>query len=616
MCGIIGEYRFDKKKIDKENFITKLKSIKHRGPDGEGIWFNDNCMLGHVRLAIIDLSDNGAQPMKSFKNSIISYNGEIYNYKELKNRIDNNITLKSNSDTEVLLNLLDADFNVLKDLRGMFAFAYFNSKSDELILVRDQLGIKPLYYHVNDNRIIFGSEIRTILLDPEYKTSVNVKALKEHLILGYTLNEQTLFEGIQRLGAGHTLKISRNGIKKEKYFDIVNYTSESFNEKLNLDRCIKNSINIHTVSDVKLGMMLSGGFDSNLILDYLNFTDNLNNEFIAFNAGLDHKHESLSTLDKALYSERKIAEKIAQEYKIKLQKIEVSSEKFMKIKDFINIIEEPICNPSGFLINEICDIAKNKSNKVLFSGHGGDEIFGGYRRHLAAKFIGSLKGLKLLANLIPKNLVKSNDFHRIISAMKSKYQFFELSAIGNQSLDEGLINTDNIITNKDINEMAKEFEKPVKGSSLSTLKKMMALEFNGYLSAQNLINMDKFSMANSIEVRVPFLNLEIIKRGFQFSDNELVKMKTNKIPLRKLARKKLPKEIFKLKKSGFGPSLKSLLYSPESIELLTGDITKSRGIINTENVLKKINNNNLSQSEIMQLINFAFIEQWFRTYID
>lgn len=616
MCGIIGEFRFDKKKIDKENFKAKLNSIKHRGPDGEGIWSNDNCILGHVRLSIIDLSENGAQPMKSAQNNIISYNGELYNHKDLKNRIDDTIVFKSSSDTEVLLNLLDADLNVLKDLRGMFAFAYFDSKNDELILVRDQLGIKPLYYHVNDNRIVFGSEIRTILLDPEYERSVNEKALKEHLILGYALNEETLFKGIHRLGAGHYLRISLDGIKKEKYFDIVDYVSKASNKKVDLDRCLKYSINIHAVSDVKLGMMLSGGFDSNLILNYLNATGNLNNEFIAFNAGLGLESESESTIDKTLYSERAIAEKIAHRYKVKLKKIEVSAEKFIKIKEFIDIIEEPICNPSGFLINEICGKAKDTSNKVLFSGHGGDEIFGGYRRHMAAKFIGSLKGLRWLANLIPKNLIKSNDLHRIVSSMKSKYQFFELSAIGIQSLDDGLINSDNIITKRDLDIMAKEFERPIKGSSLSTLKKMMALEFKGYLSAQNLINMDKFSMINSIEVRVPFLNLEIIKRGFKFIDDDLVKKKINKIPLRNLATKKLPKEIFKLKKSGFGPSLKSLLYSPESIELLTGDITKSRGIINTDNILKKINNNKISQAEIMQLINFAFIERWFRTYID
>ena len=616
MCGIIGEFRFDKKKIDKENFKAKLKSIKHRGPDGEGIWSNDNCMLGHVRLSIIDLSEKGAQPMKSSRNNIISYNGEIYNYKDLKSRIDDTITFKSNSDTEVLLNLLDTDFSVLKDLRGMFAFAYFNSKSDELILVRDQLGIKPLYYHANDNRIIFGSEIRTILLDPEYDLSVNEKALKEHLMLGYALDEGTLFKGIHRLGAGHALRISLNGIKKEKYFDIIDYVSKPSSKKVELNKCLKQSVNIHGVSDVKLGMMLSGGFDSNLILYYLNVTGNLNNEFIAFNAGLGSESEFASTTDIALYSERTIAEKMASEHKVKLKKIEVSPEKFIKIKDFIDIIEEPICNPSGFLINDICGKAKDSSNKVLFSGHGGDEIFGGYRRHMAAKFIGGLKGLRWLANLIPKKLIKSNDLHRIISAMKSKYQFFELSAIGIQSLDDGLIYPDNIITKMDLDIMAKEFERPIEGTSLSALKKMMALEFKGYLSAQNLINMDKFSMRNSIEARVPFLNLEIIKRGFQFGDNDLVKMKTNKIPLRNLAREKLPKEIFKLKKSGFGPSLKSLLYSPESIELLTGNITKSRGIVNTDNILKKINNNNISQAEIMQLINFAFIEQWFRSYVD
>ena len=170
MCGIIGEYRFDKKIIDKIIFKQKLDSIKHRGPDGDGIWSNEKCMLGHVRLSIIDLSSSGAQPMISSKKNIINYNGELFNFKLLKKRIKKTIKFKGKSDTEVLLNLIDSfDFNILNDLIGMFAFAYYNQTNDELTLVRDQLGIKPLYYHFNKNRIIFGSEIKTILLDEEYK---------------------------------------------------------------------------------------------------------------------------------------------------------------------------------------------------------------------------------------------------------------------------------------------------------------------------------------------------------------------------------------------------------------------------------------------------------------
>ena len=616
MCGIIGEFRFDKKKIDNENFKTKLNSIKHRGPDGDGIWVNKSCILGHVRLSIIDLSENGAQPMKSTKNNIITYNGELFNYKDLKTRIDENIIFKSNSDTEVLLNLLDADLSVLKDLRGMFAFAYYDSNLDELLLVRDQLGIKPLYYHINENRIVFGSEIRTILLDPEYKIGVNKKALKEHLILGYSLNEETLFDGIKRLGAGNTLKVSHNKIKKENYFDVLTFVSKPSNKNVDLDKCLEHSTEIHSISDVKLGMMLSGGFDSNLILSYLNSTGNLNNEFIAFNAGLDSKSESKNSIDKALYSERSIAKKITDNFEVKLKKIAVSPKNFISIEEFINIVEEPVCNPSGFLINEICAKAKSTSNKVLFSGHGGDEIFGGYRRHMAVKFISYFKIMKIFANLIPIKLIKSNDLYRIISSLKSKNQYFELAAIGLQSLSDNMINSTDFITKNDLIIMANEYEKPIEGSKLSPLKNMMALEFNSYLSAQNLINMDKSSMANSVEVRVPFLNLEVIKKGFEFTDQELVKGTTNKIPLRKLARLKLPEELFKLRKSGFGPSLKEMISSKEVKELLTGKKTIKRGIINVKQIKSKLDSNKFSNSEMMQFLNFAFIEQWHRTYID
>ena len=616
MCGIIGEFRFDEKKINEQNFEDKLMSIKHRGPDGHGTWSNDICMLGHVRLSIIDLSENGAQPMKSSKGNVISYNGELFNYKDLKSRLDSNILFKGNSDTEVLLNLLETDISVLQDLRGMFAFAYYDIEKDELLLVRDQLGIKPIYYHVNENRIVFGSEIRTILLDPEYKISTNQKALKEHLILGYSLNEETLFNGIHRLGAGHTLKISLNKIKKEKYFDILDYVCKPSNKKVDLNECLEHSMNIHTVSDVKLGMMLSGGFDSNLLLSYLNSGGSLDDDFVAFNAGLDSSPELQRATDKALFSERSIAEKITSDFNVKLEKIPVSTESFIKIKDFINIIEEPVCNPSGFLINEICSKAKNMSNKVLFSGHGGDEIFGGYRRHMAVKFIGSIEGFQWIANLIPKKLIKSNDLYRIISSMKSKNQYFQLSAIGLQSLEDEFFISRNFINKKDIDLMAREFEKPIKGYSISPLKKMMALEFNGYLSAQNLINMDKMSMANSIEVRVPFLNLEVIKKGFNFSDGELIQGNKNKIPLRELAKKKLPKEIFKLKKSGFSPSLYDMIVSKEVQDLLIGKKTQKRGILNVNKLKSRFELNKFSNSEMMQLLNFAFIEQWHRNYID
>lgn len=192
MCGIIGEYRFDSKQIDKKEFDKKLESIKHRGPDGNGVWSNNSCILGHVRLSIIDLSDTGAQPMVSDQKNVLSFNGEIYNFQTLKEELDKSIIFKGSSDTEVLLNLLEQrDLNVLNRLRGMFAFAYWDASTDELLLVRDQIGIKPLYYHVNEDRIVFSSEIKAILSDKDYQVGVDEEALKEHILLGFSLEDRS-----------------------------------------------------------------------------------------------------------------------------------------------------------------------------------------------------------------------------------------------------------------------------------------------------------------------------------------------------------------------------------------------------------------------------------------
>ena len=498
----------------------------------------------------------------------------------------------------------------------MFAFAYYNQSNDELTLVRDQLGIKPLYYHFNKNRIIFGSEIKTILLDEEYKIEYDKNALKEHILLGYSLGDKTLFKDIKRLEPGHLIKIKNNKIKKIKYFDPTSLVENIKENKINIDKILFDSVDMHSISDVKIGLMLSGGFDSNLLLNYLKKTNNLDNDFIAYNAGIDSENK-LNNNQVALYSERKIAKSISNNYKIKLKKIDVYPEAFMSIKSYIKISEEPICNPSGFLINEICSSAKKSTNKVLLSGHGGDEIFAGYRRHVAAKYIPFLNNFSFLFKLIPLFQKLPNVIYRIIYALKnSDKQIFSLSAIGLKSAESGKFFDKNFITSSDIKNISNLFQKPVKNSKLSLLKKTMLIEFFGYLGSQNLINMDKISMKNSVEVRVPLLNLLLFKKGFSTNDNKLISKFQNKSMIRSLSKKFLSKEIFSLKKSGFGPSLKSLLSSKESVNLLTSEKTKSRGFFNTDYISSKICEDKIDEAEIMQLLNLAFIEQWFRIYID
>ena len=617
MCGIVGEFRFDKKGPDLEILKQCIQQLSHRGPDDSGYWINDFCALGHVRLSIIDLSDNAKQPMTSENENTLSFNGEIFNFNHLKKKLPSNIEYKSNSDTEVLLNILDYDQKMIADLEGMFSFAYFDKDQSELILCRDHLGIKPLYYHVNDDRIVFSSEIKAILNYDGYEFDVNNEALYEHYMLGYSLAEKTLFKNINRLKPGQIIKITKTGIEKRQYFDLIEEVCNKQKHESDFLSDLNESVINHTISDVKTGIMLSGGFDSNILLHYLKRNKKIVKGFKAFNAGFESSNDKQNNkFDNNLAKERTIAELVTSRLNVDLEKISVESNDFISVEEFIKINEEPICNPSGFLIYEITKKAKNFNNHVLFSGHGGDEILSGYRRHSALNLINKFKLLKYLIRLIPLRFVKSNDLHRVFSYVKNSSSLFELSAIGKQFYLEGFFKNDFNLDLNEISRISKEFQAPIKKSRLSVLKNALAIEFYGYLSNQNLINMDKFSMINSVEVRVPFLSVNLVKSAFNLAEENIIKYGNGKLPLKNYAKENFPKSFFKLKKSGFSPSLKNLLYNEEVQELLLGNKTSKRGHINVEKIKRKLNSKNISIADTMQLLNIAFIEQWFRTYYD
>lgn len=601
MCGIVGEYNFSSK--PNENWlINSLVNLEHRGPDNSGHKIIDNLSIGHRRLSILDLSVNGNQPFENSQ-SIFAYNGETYNFQELAQKIGDK-KLKSQTDTEVIQRLLDISLNNISCLRGMFAFGYYNKRSKSLYLARDQFGIKPLYYHYNEERLVFSSEIGPLINREDYNVEVNNEALEEHLLLGYALKDKTLFRGIKRILPGEVLKVSVNGVSVQHCYNLNRESQSSYKD---LAAVLDDSVKAHSMADVRIGLMLSGGFDSNLLLSAIK-SESLEQKLIAFNAGSD------SVEDKSLYLEREIAKDISELFDVEFKKIGIRGFSDDHIKKVFDISEEPVCNPSSLLIDIITSRAKDSGVTILFSGHGGDELFAGYRRHIAAYY---LDKVKCLEHLVPAWLIKKlNNYpniQRFLTALKStNMEPLFLNLIGLNFVERDIVKIKNL--EKSLKRIDRQFD--ISNKNESSLSRTLTCEYPNYLASQNLINMDKISMANSVEVRVPFIDVKMFNYANSQSIKMFIRRFSGKIALRNLAKERLPAKIFTLKKSGFSPDLDAIVSSGYAKEILLDDKAGDRLFYDHKAVSRLLESSNRTASDNMMLYNLMILEHWFRKYID
>ena len=383
MCGIAGFMSLNGKSIHPhERFLTVLGDlISHRGPDGYGTWINDELTVGlvHRRLAIIDLSEQAAQPMTGHGKLTVSYNGEIYNYKELKQSAeDRGFKSFSSSDTETILSTYaEHGVEAPKHLRGMFAYALWDDGRQRLVLARDLFGIKPLYYTIVDNLFVFASEAKALLpFLPSIST--NSDALAEYLTFQYSISDKTLFEGIHQVMPGHTIVIENGVINVERYWDIQyevdhSYTFDSAEQKLR--ELLSDSINVHLRSDVEVGSYLSGGIDSSLMA------------ILATNqTGTPLKGFHGRFRDYPGYDESSYAEIASKSFDGDLFITDITAEDFREnIRKVIYHLDFPVAGPGSFPQFMVSQLA-SQHLKVVLGGQGGDEIFGGYARYLVAYF--------------------------------------------------------------------------------------------------------------------------------------------------------------------------------------------------------------------------------------
>lgn len=556
MCGICGF--IDKKNTLSETTLFKMNDIlAHRGPDNGAIWYEDNVGLGHRRLSIIDLSESGNQPMYSFDNRyVIVFNGEIYNYKELKNElILRGYTFRGKSDTEVILNGFHAwGVNIFNKLNGIFGIAIWDKINRELFLVRDRMGVKPLYYCSENQIFSFASEIKSLLVLRKQDSFINYSALSQWAYFGNPTGEQTLYSSIIKLPPASFLKYKDGLVEVNRYWHIESIAENTSISELQaielLREYIEKAINRQLVSDVPVGIFLSGGVDSGAITAFASkyYQDKLS----TFTAEFDFA---------VAESEKTRAERIATKFKTQHSLIPISGKNIESITErLIWHHDEPFADAANIPLYLLSQQLKG-TIKVILQGDGGDELFGGYLRYKTLSCLEKKPYIQYLAELsnvvlkqIPKN-IKFNRINRYVNALSKHSDALKMALLLTVDTD---YNSPYNIFIKDIQEKLRE-ENPFfdyikwekKFSNKNLVQRMLFVDSQIILPNTFNEKVDKSTMANGIEVRVPFLDNELVNFALSIPSQLKVKKGTQKYLLKKSLEGILPDEILYGKKLGF-----------------------------------------------------------------
>lgn len=596
MCGFVGAFGL----ANKDILYRMNDAIKHRGPDGEGVFIDDNYMAAHRRLAIIDLSENGHQPMV-YKNLVIVFNGEVYNFEEIKSElVANNYSFSSATDTEVILKAYDFwGESCLDKFNGMFAFAIWNQETETLFCARDRVGVKPFYYYYDkDNHIlVFASEIKAILQTQLKKWTPNDEIIKEYLYYGLIDHrEDTFYKDIKRLNAGHKLIISKSEFTIREFWTPETYVkSKSVNDGVTLFKdLLSDSVRLNLISDVSVGTSLSGGLDSTTIASIIN---KLN--------GNNGKQETFSyTSQFKAFDESSYIKDFINSYNIQHHEIQKTADDFWnQLRKLVYYQEEPFVSSGMFAGYSVMEEAHNQNVKVMLNGQGADEILGGYRKYRIFYI---------------KEMLKKFNFIKSISAIfalrnqsgKSYNRKDDLKKISNMFLKK---NTSNIQAYLN-NEMFINMRSPIK--SPTSFQEMLICDIK-HTSLPGLLRYeDKNSMAWSIEARVPFLDHRLI----QFCLELPIEMKMNaswsKWILRESMKGILPDSITKRRdKMGFATEQSIWLYHNKAKirAIFEDENVKCHQYVNIKNLLEDFDDliDPKKGNNIWRIIN---LELWLREF--
>lgn len=624
MCGICGYIHLDKAKRPSESILKAMTdTLAMRGPDDEGLYIKDNVALGHRRLSIIDLR-TGHQPIFNEDNSIaIVYNGEAYNFTEIKDvLLKKGHRFRTHSDTEVVVHAYEEyGEDCLKLLNGMFAFAIWDSKKESLFIARDRFGKKPLYYGEFDNQFIFGSELKAILKHPSVKREIDFSALSKYLAYEYVPSPYSIFKNIRKLEAGSKLVLKDGNIKVGRYWDMEFPRQGRFDLKASEERLVellRESVRKRLVSDVPLGVFLSGGIDSSSVVAMMAQVMEPK-EIKTFSIGFKEKSFDESS------DARLVAKYFGTDHHEQILSPGTMLEVFPDILDFL---DEPFAD-SSIIPTYLVSKFTRAHVKVALGGDGGDELFLGYPSFLAHELNGYLKKIPAPLRNIPLKLLAgataaSTDYmslnfkiKRFIRGMNFPDDVRHQAWIGSFTPPE----QDKLfLARKELNKSGDDIYETTKrlfhgAGKLSPLDRAIYIYVKTYMSDDILAKVDRASMANSLEVRAPFLDPDFA--GFAAGIPPAFKLRglTTKWILKSAMKKYLPASILTKRKQGFAVPVAKWMkedLKPMLLKAFAKEKIAREGIFDysyIENMLNEfVNNKEDTRKEIWTLFMF---EMWY-----
>ena len=630
MCGICGIWNIDGQPVRKEILNNMNESLRRRGPDESGYHISNNVGLAHRRLSIIDL-ESGKQPISNQDGTIwITFNGEIYNFLELKKELINKgYIFKTNTDTEVIVNLYEeSGLKFINKLRGMFAFAIWDSRKQRLILARDRMGQKPLYYYQNGSRFVFSSELKSLLRAGDIPREISSAGLNAYLTLDYIPAPYTIYENIKKLPPANILIVQKKDTIQKRYWKPTINSQIHNNRKSSIDDFLeelvfrlKESVKIRLMSDVPLGVFLSGGIDSSAIVALM--AQSTDQTIKTFSIGF-YDNEN---------SELPYAKMIADKYSTDHHEFIVELDSLNVLSDVINAYDEPFADASAINAYYLSKITTQHVT-VALSGDGGDELFSGYpwynifkEKNIWEKIPNGFKKLifQNLSSIWPSswrggkrlNLYKQPSFEWLYASIRNRFSEHDRGDYFSSDLIKFISKT--------------PFCSYVAEASLECQVKdrvtiMQYADLMTYLPEDILTKIDRVSMWHSLEVRSPLVDHELIEFVFNIPSYLKLSNNSSKYIFKKAIEPWVPKQILSRHKQGFGiPSNKS---KPEKIEhlynfakdILMDNQTKRRGYYNQKSI-KRLLDSHLSRKMDLsvstnQIWNLLYLELWFREIHD
>ena len=624
MCGITG--MLGREDIELVRDMTHL--LEHRGPDNHGYFNDKDISLGHRRLSIIDLSERGKQPLFNENRDIcVICNGEIYNFLKLRKDLeDKGHKFYSNSDSEVLVHLYEEyGEGFISKLNGMFAFCLWDNKNKKGLVVRDRLGIKPLYYYFKNGVLIFSSEIKSLLLDESISKELDLQALSYFLSLRFIPGPRTIIKDIKKLQSGHYIRYENKYIEIKKYWDFSFGEEKDNINKLSkeLYELLEDSVEKRLVSDVPVGIFLSGGIDSSTIVQIASKL----------------KGESISTFSVGFGNEKDLenAKFVANKFNTEHTEIIIEPNSIELLPKIVWSFDEPMADPAAIPTYVLSEQAKKKAT-VCLVGEGADEIFGGYEQYkimklgkVVSKFPSVFrKTAPFFARKMPKSLM--NKFFKYSESLGEK----GIERFGKflKNLNDDTISYLNLVTlfdkddlnefgNEEISKYYSELEDEFRfyfNSNSSLLNRTLNCEIRTEMVDTLLIKVDKMTMAHAVEARVPFLDYRIVEFMSKVKSNLKLNGLKDKYLLRKTMINKLPKQIVNAKKERFFVPIDDWIHKDLrelTNQVLNNSVLLKKGLVKKEYFEKIMGGRDKSKLYYArQMWNILNFELWYRIFID